>query len=108
MNGLVCQVDGAWKENVGWAGAGWSLSDEREVQISQPAKSLKCVSPLQAEAHALRHALECAVRKGLTSLTIHTYSITLKNHFFDEVDWEAQIFNIMLDIKYLASSISCI
>lgn len=71
LTSIVCHTDAAWRENDKTAGLGWIFKDQTGRTIHKGYKAeTSIMSPLQAEALAVRQVLLHAIDSGWTFLTI--------------------------------------
>ncbi|XP_078154682.1 uncharacterized protein LOC144550407 [Carex rostrata] len=89
---FVCMVDGSWLKE--WEGGiGFVITHGTQLIAYRSAKAQVC-SPLQAEATALKRAIEFVQGLGVSSCLFHTDSSLLAKAVSDfqppvEVDWRA-------------------
>lgn len=87
-----CKIDGSWKPP--WrGGVGFVVEEGDELKGYRAAPSIVC-SPIQAEAVALREALQFVKSQGLQTCTFYTDNQVLANVCSDihpplEADWTA-------------------
>ena len=100
----ICKSDAAWNKQTKKAGLAWIITGTANKRITQGIESKEdIISPLIAEAMALRSAISTAVNLDLPRLRLLSDNLTLIRAINNDLQAK-EIYGIVHDIQRIASA----
>ncbi|CAN7050254.1 unnamed protein product, partial [Brassica rapa subsp. trilocularis] len=105
---ISCCSDAAWQATTNRAGCGWIFTDHRDERLLQGTATFDhTVSPLMAEALAVRSALLHALEAGYSRICLKSDCQALVA-IITSTHHPTELYGITRDIEHLSLSFDCI